>query len=171
MGRAMQERIFEHIQTAKAQISLCCPLTESLDTTECINGEQRLRWYFAHAQDDLHLCSLRMLETFPLDAAHIILERMKAIDDMQSEKKQDPYSCVSLDMVLTRFRIGISSPGLCPWRAYVITQSLASASVSALTQCLSFHSFFVFFFCFFFFVVFFNYLRYCFHLWPTLTLG
>ena len=53
-------------------------------------------------------------------------------------KNQDPYSCVSLDMVLTRFRVGISSPGLCPWRAYVITQSLASASVSALTQCLSF---------------------------------
>ena len=34
----------------------------------------------------------------------------------------------------------ISSPGLCPWRAYVVTQALASASVSdsALAQCLSF---------------------------------
>ena len=33
-----------------------------------------------------------------------------------------------------------SSPGLCPWRAYVVTQALASASASAsaLAQCLSF---------------------------------
>ena len=32
--------------------------------------------------------------------------------------------------------IFISSPGLCPWRAYVVNQSLASAS--ALAKCLSF---------------------------------
>ena len=31
-----------------------------------------------------------------------------------------------------------SSPGLCPWRAYVFTQSVASALASALAQCLSF---------------------------------
>ena len=30
-------------------------LTESLDTTECMNGEQRLRWYFAHVQNDMNL--------------------------------------------------------------------------------------------------------------------
>ena len=27
------------------------------------------------------------------------------------------------------FKVLFSSPGLCPWRAYVVTQSLASASV------------------------------------------
>ena len=36
----------------------------------------------------------------------------------------------------------VSLPGLCPWGAYVVTQALASASVSAsasaLAQCLSF---------------------------------
>ena len=35
-----------------------CPL-ETLDTTECMNGEQRPRCYLAHAQDDL---TLRLLE-------------------------------------------------------------------------------------------------------------
>ena len=34
-----------------------------------------------------------------------------------------------------------SSPGLSPWRAYVVTQSLVSATVSALAQCLSFQRF------------------------------
>ena len=40
---------------------LHCPWTESLDTTECMNGEQRLGWYFAHAQNDLNLSILLML--------------------------------------------------------------------------------------------------------------
>ena len=31
-----------------------------------------------------------------------------------------------------------SSPGLCPWKAYVVIQLLASASASASAQCLSF---------------------------------
>ena len=39
-----------------------CPLTISLDTTECVNGEQRPGLYFARAQDDLYLLNLRMLE-------------------------------------------------------------------------------------------------------------
>ena len=41
---------------------LHCLLTESLDTTECMNGEQRPGWYFAHVQDDLNLHILRMFE-------------------------------------------------------------------------------------------------------------
>ena len=64
--------------TAKAQIRLCMPrsdstdalsdqglhysLTESLDITECMNGEQRPGSYFAHEQDDLNLCILHMFE-------------------------------------------------------------------------------------------------------------
>ena len=50
----------------------CPPLTESLDTTESINGEQRLGWYCAHVQDNLNLCILRKSEgTFSLDAANL----------------------------------------------------------------------------------------------------
>ena len=38
-----------------------------------MNGEQRPGWYFAHAQDDIYLCILRMLEgTFSLDTIKII---------------------------------------------------------------------------------------------------
>ena len=39
------------------QSDLHCPLTESFDTTDCMNGEQRPGWYFAHAHDDL-ICAL-----------------------------------------------------------------------------------------------------------------
>ena len=48
------------MQTAKAQINQYirtvwsgdCPLAESLDTTECMNGEQRPGLYLTHAQDN-----------------------------------------------------------------------------------------------------------------------
>ena len=33
---------------------ICCPLAELLDTKECMNGEQRPRWYFVRALDDLN---------------------------------------------------------------------------------------------------------------------
>ena len=58
-----------------AQFDRClhCPLTESLDTTECLNGEQRPGRYFAHAQDDLNLRTLQMFEgTFSFDVAHML---------------------------------------------------------------------------------------------------
>ena len=47
---------------AQSDLGLQCPLTESLDTTECMNGEHRPGQYFAPAQDDLNLHILRMLE-------------------------------------------------------------------------------------------------------------
>ena len=60
---------------AQSDLGLRCPLTESLDTTECMNGEQKLGLQFAHAQDDQNLGILRMFDgTFSLDAAHIIKE-------------------------------------------------------------------------------------------------
>ena len=42
MGRAMQNRVYGHMCTAKAQadLGLHCPLTESMDTTACLNLEQ-----------------------------------------------------------------------------------------------------------------------------------
>ena len=56
--------------TVKAKISLNaqsdqglhCPLTEALHTTECMNGEQMPIWNFPHAQHDLNLLILHMLE-------------------------------------------------------------------------------------------------------------
>ena len=58
---------------AQSDQDRCCPLTESLDTTERMNGEQRPEGCFAHSQNDLNLRFLRMLDgLFSLDAAHII---------------------------------------------------------------------------------------------------
>ena len=73
----MRNRVFGHMWRAKAQIRavcqvLCSPLTESMATTECMNGWQRSVRYFAHAPDNLKLRMLRMLEgTVLLDVAHI----------------------------------------------------------------------------------------------------
>ena len=57
---------------AQSDQGLHSPLTESLDTAECMNEEQRPEWYVVHAQDFLNL---RILCTFggtlSLDAAHI----------------------------------------------------------------------------------------------------
>ena len=50
---------------------LRCPLTESLNTTECMNRERRPGWDYAQAQDELNLRSLSIYEgTFSLDAVH-----------------------------------------------------------------------------------------------------
>ena len=40
---------------AQSDQGLHCPLTESLDITECMNWEQRPGWYFAQAQGHLNL--------------------------------------------------------------------------------------------------------------------
>ena len=48
------------------------PLTESLNTSDCMIREQKVGRYLAHAQDDLNQLSLRMFEgTFSLDASRI----------------------------------------------------------------------------------------------------
>ena len=69
---------------------------------------------------------------------------------------------------VSKHRYIISSPGLCPWRAYVVTQALASASVGVgvrvrvrVSTMFKFSNV----------CIVFNCLRYCFHIWPTLTLG
>ena len=52
MGRAMRKRVFAHMQIAKpwsafasahSDQGLHCPVTESLDTTECMNGRVKAR--------------------------------------------------------------------------------------------------------------------------------
>ena len=58
MSCAMWKRVFRHVdsqssfQTVQSEQGLLCPLTESLDTTECFNGEQRIAWNFVHMQHD-----------------------------------------------------------------------------------------------------------------------
>ena len=56
-----------------------CPLTESLHTTEYMNGEQKPGWYSVHTQDDLNLYICACLKalcifkgTCALVAAHIL---------------------------------------------------------------------------------------------------
>ena len=51
-----------------------CPITESLDTTEGMNGDQMPGWNFAHAQYDLNLCILHMFEgSFSLGVGQVSL--------------------------------------------------------------------------------------------------
>ena len=60
--------------SAQSDQDLHCPLTESLDTTKYMNGEQKPGWYFAHAQVDQNLRILCSFEgIFSLDAVHILL--------------------------------------------------------------------------------------------------
>ena len=57
--------------SAQSDQGLHCPLTEPLDTTECMTGEQRPGCYFAHAQDDVNMRILRTLK------AHFRFTRLK----------------------------------------------------------------------------------------------
>ena len=60
--------------STQSDLGLRCPLTESLDTLECINGEQRSGCDFAHARDDMILRIVRIFEDtlkFSLCAAHL----------------------------------------------------------------------------------------------------
>ena len=59
-----QRRPRSDCANAQSDLGLRCLLTESVDTTECMNGEQRPECYFAFAQDDLTLRILRMFEGF-----------------------------------------------------------------------------------------------------------
>ena len=56
--------------SAQSDQGLHCLLTESMDTTECLKGPD---YIFAHAQNNLNLCILHMLEgPFLLDMALMI---------------------------------------------------------------------------------------------------
>ena len=73
----MRTLIFGHTWTTKANeqadLGLHSLLTESVDVTECMNGEQRPRWCFTHVRNDRNLCILCMYEgTFLLDMAHTL---------------------------------------------------------------------------------------------------
>ena len=61
-GMCGQRRPRSDCASAQSAQGLHCPLTESLDTTKCMNGEQRPGWYFGHAQDYLIMRILRMFE-------------------------------------------------------------------------------------------------------------
>ena len=63
-GCTIRKRVFGHndADCEGPDQGILCPLTESLDTTECMNEEQRPGWYFEHAQDDMNLHILCMFE-------------------------------------------------------------------------------------------------------------
>ena len=72
-GMCRQQRPRSAWASIQSDQGLHCPLTESLDTTECISGEQRSGLYFTHSQDDLNLQILHMFEgTYSLDAAQLL---------------------------------------------------------------------------------------------------
>ena len=54
-GICGQRRPRSDCADAQSDQGLCCPLTESLDTVECISGEQMPGWDFVHVQDDVNL--------------------------------------------------------------------------------------------------------------------
>ena len=68
-GKCGQRRPRPAWASAQSVQDLHWSLTESLDTTECMNWAQRPGWCFTHAQADLNL---RMFEgTFSFDMAHM----------------------------------------------------------------------------------------------------
>ena len=70
-----QRRPRSDCASAQSDQGLYGPFTDSLDTTEYMNGERRPRCYFVHAQDDLKQRILRMFEgTFSLDPAHVCIK-------------------------------------------------------------------------------------------------
>ena len=69
LGMCGQQRPRSDCASMQSDQGLHCLLTESLHTTESINGEQMPGWHFGHAQEDLNL---HMFDsTILLDVAHI----------------------------------------------------------------------------------------------------
>ena len=68
LGFCQQRKPRSACTFAQSDQGLCCPLTDSLDTTECFSGEQMPTWDFKHMQDYVNLGILHMLKgTFLLD--------------------------------------------------------------------------------------------------------
>ena len=62
MSMRWQRRPRPDCLDAQSVQGLRCPLSESLGTIQCINGEQMSEWDLAHAQDDVNPHILRSLE-------------------------------------------------------------------------------------------------------------
>ena len=78
LGTCGQRRPRSDCASAQSDQGLPCPLIESLDTTECLNEEQRPIRYIAYAQYNLNLRILHILEgTFSLGVAHLISMHFK----------------------------------------------------------------------------------------------
>ena len=79
LGICGQRRPRSACTSTQSDQGLHCLLTESYDTTECMNGEQRLGWYFEHVQEsrNLHICACwkalfhLMWPTWSLDHSYI----------------------------------------------------------------------------------------------------
>ena len=94
--------------SAQSDQGLHCPFPESLDTMECINGEQKPRWNLTHAHD-LNPHILRMLEGILFAWRSPIYKMSRGIDTHSEE--------VALKIDLPPFWKGICSKrnDLLPW--------------------------------------------------------
>ena len=73
-GICGQQRPRSDCASVQSDQGLRCPLTESCDIIECINGELMPRSDFAHARMTLNLCILCTFDdTFSLDAPQMSL--------------------------------------------------------------------------------------------------
>ena len=73
-GSCGQQRSRSAYTSSQSDQSPYCPLTQSLNTTECMNGEERPGCYFGYAHDDLNLYIFQMFkDTLSLDAAHMVV--------------------------------------------------------------------------------------------------
>ena len=76
----MRKHVFGHIRTAKSSAcattqsdeGLSCPLTKSLDTTECMNGQQRLE--LEHARDESEF--VHFAHAFKFDVAQFLVSNI-----------------------------------------------------------------------------------------------
>ena len=79
-GMCGQRRPRSACASAQADQGLRCPLTDSLDTTECINREQRPDETLRMRGMNLNLCILRMLEdSFSLGEVHLSIYFMTSV--------------------------------------------------------------------------------------------
>ena len=81
--------------SAQSDQGIPCPLTESLDTIECINGEQRPGWDLAHAPDDVNPNILHMLkDTFSLGTdPYEVSTYLQQQQQKKKKKKKEKRKC------------------------------------------------------------------------------
>ena len=109
--------------SAQSDQDLHCPLTESLDTTECMNGEQRTGYCFAHALDNLCTCYACSTAPFrPYTRKFTVLFQMSRLDE-------------KLDQALVLLNVLVKSQSSRP--KFVRSSSVQQDSESSRTKSVS----------------------------------
>ena len=105
-------------------------ITESLDSTECMNGKQRPRWYFLYVHDDLFLHILHMSKgTFSLEEAHFvffmrILRRISEMAHTQPVKVRTNLGLQSFVKIFTTNAQGPVVQSIIGLKSLLMTNSL-----------------------------------------------